>query len=145
MHNTDENAGTAAGMRAETPEEEMTAAAEMPEGGRVNAQSEEPSAWYQQSEELAIRGHQQGAPQQTRQPQTAPAVRTLDDIMSQFEGMPQPPMHPFSAPIARWEGPTEASASPVQAQANQHSAGGHAVQVHAAHTDQDQAMRCCPY
>ena len=138
MQDAEGKAGIAQGMHAERPDEEMTEAAQMLEGGRTDTQSEGPSTTYQQSAGLGAPGQQQGAPQQARQPQPAPAVRTLDDIMSQFEGMPQAPMHPFSAPVARREGHTEASGSPMQA--HQHSAGGHAVQMRAAHAGQDQDM-----
>ncbi len=140
MHDANENIGSAQGTHAEMAEEKMAQAAQVPKGGRAVGQSEGPSARYQQPAGLGVSGQQQGGPQQTRQPQSAPAVRTLDDIMSQFEGMPQAPMHPFSAPMARREGYTEPSVSPVQAQARQHSAGRHAVQAHAAHAGQDQDM-----
>lgn len=140
MQDADGKAGSVEGTHSERPDEQMTEAAQVPDGGKAYAQNEGSSPRHQQPAGLGVPGQQQGAPQQARQPQSAPAVRTLDDIMSQFEGMPQAPMHPFSAPIARREGHTEASGSPVQAQAHQHSAGGHVGQVHAAHADQDQEM-----
>ena len=140
MHDAEEMAGTTPGMRAETPDEQMAEVAKLPEGGRKHMQSIEPGASHQQPPGQIIAEPQQSQPQQTVQPQSAPAVRTLDDIMSQFEGLPQQPMQSSSSPTARQKPHTSASGIPRQAQMHQEGAGGHDGQVHAAHAGQDQEM-----
>ena len=137
-HDANGETGSVLGMPAE-PTEEKTEASQVPEGG-AHMQSREPGAHDQHSAGQGIKGTQQSMPEQMEQAQPAPAVCTLDDIMSQFEGLPQPPTRSFSAPKARQEPHAGASGSPMQAQAHQESAGGHDAQVHAAHAaaqDQD--------
>lgn len=136
MHDANGETGSMPDMPAEPPKQEMTEAPQVPEGG---TQSGEPGARHQHSAGQGIRGLQT-MPQQMEQTQPAAAVRTLDDIMSQFEGLPQPPTQSFSAPNARQEPPAGASRSPMQAQAHQESAGGNDMQAHAAHAAQDQDM-----
>ena len=137
MHDADHDAGTTQGMHAEAPDEPMTKSAQMPGSGGGRVQSVEPTASHEEPAGLADAEPQQSLPQQRGQPQSAPAVRTLDDIMSQFEGPPQPLSHPSSSPSPHQKPHTPVNGIPRQAQMHQEGAGGHDGQVHAG---RDQEM-----
>ena len=141
MHDADEAAGAMQDMRPEKPDQETTDAPQMHEQSRPDPAGHE--AFTRQ----AIARAEQERHQQTEQPQSAPVVRTLDDIMSQFEGPAEPRIQFSTAPQMQRQpdaGAAHASAqTPKQAQSYQPASGGpaeHDGQTQIAHASQDQRM-----
>jgi len=144
MHDADGDAGAIQEMRPEKPDQEMTDAPQMHEQSGLDPAGHEAFA------RQAIARAQQERHQQTGQPQSAPAVRTLDDIMSQFEGPAVPHVQsltPSEAPQMQRQpdaGTAHQSAqAPKQSQPYQPESGGHAEddgQTQTAHASQDQHM-----
>ena len=136
MHDARASAGSAQDLHAEAPDEVMAEATHAPEHGSTHAQIGEPSDEHPSPAKGDATEMQQRPPQQMRLPQSVPAVRTLDDIMSQFEGVAQPLQQAFSPPAARQERQTLVGESPRQEHAPQADAAGH--RGHSGHSRQMQ-------
>lgn len=144
MHDADEAAGAMQDMRPEKPDQETTDAAQMHEHSGLDPAGHE--AFTRQ----AIARAQQERHQQTGQPQSVPAVRTLDDIMSQFESPAVPHVQSLTPSVAPQMQPQpdagtahHSTHTPKQAQRYQPGSGGHAEhdgQTQTAHASQDQHM-----